>query len=199
MNYPFKKIYVTQKWGVNEETYKRFGLEVSFVFMIFRLFRGYTDSVSKNIFRYFKNSIREIVRIITNADIKISRVTFIFIKNPQSSLFTYNWLASFHFSFVKFTRFYINSISSLIKNIKGLAKTLPFTICSRGKQLLPKISLSSICFKPRRKQSIEETCFAFSFFDIMEPFNTFFRTMFSSIWRNGLATETYIGHNRSIS
>lgn len=24
MNYPFKKIYITQKWGVNEETYKRF-------------------------------------------------------------------------------------------------------------------------------------------------------------------------------
>ena len=25
LQYPFKKIYITQKWGVNEEVYKRFG------------------------------------------------------------------------------------------------------------------------------------------------------------------------------
>ena len=27
MNYPIKKVYITQKWGVNEETYKRFGFK----------------------------------------------------------------------------------------------------------------------------------------------------------------------------
>lgn len=205
MRYPVAKVFITQKWGVNPESYARFGLKghnssfneevVELGFTV-----SYRNAVAKLTGRYLKhfgwNTIDQ-----SNTKKHIDLRT-IFVKYPPASLITWvNRFAVMGFSFIKLAGFNINS-GIANSNIKGRTKALPFSTKQLSHKLLPSIALASFSFQPVTTLGrFIVRRFAGSISYIPSLFITLVRTVFDSATRffNGIKPSLWYGSRAEIT